>query len=74
FFVWLCTFTIALLHLPHSIAGNVEVAMGLFVDPAVSLLDYVRFLAAALVGNAIGGVVFAAILKFAGRPSDADLP
>ncbi|HEX6982151.1 MAG TPA: formate/nitrite transporter family protein [Balneolaceae bacterium] len=74
FFVWLCTFTIALLHLPHSIAGNVEVAMGLLVDPAVSILDYGRFLLASLIGNAVGGVIFAAILKFAGRPSDANLP
>ncbi len=68
FFVWLCTFTIALLHLPHSIAGNVEVAMGLFVDPAVSIFDYGRFLIASLIGNAIGAIIFAAILKFAGRP------
>ncbi len=68
FFVWLCTFSIALLHLPHSIAGNVEVAMGLLTDPAVAWFDYGRFLLASLVGNAVGGVVFVAILKFAARP------
>lgn len=67
FFVWICTFTIALLHLPHSIAGNVEVAMGLLVDPAVGVLDYGRFLVASLVGNAVGGIVFVAIIKYAAR-------
>ncbi len=73
FFVWLCTFSIALLHLPHSIAGNVEVAMGLLTGPAVTVLDYGRFLLASLVGNAVGGVVFVALLKFAARTHGADL-
>ncbi len=70
FFVWLCTFAIALLHLPHSIAGNVEVAMGFLVDSAVSIFDYGRFLIASLIGNAAGGIIFVALLKYAGRPSD----
>ncbi len=74
FFVWLCTFSIALLHLPHSIAGNVEVAMGLFVDPSVTVGDYGRFLFASLIGNAVGGVIFVAVLKFRGRPRDLKLP
>lgn len=32
-----------MLHLPHSIAGNVEVLFGLFTSPAVTLGDYVGF-------------------------------
>lgn len=67
-FVVLTTGAIALLHLPHSIAGNVEVFMGLLVDPAVTWFDYGRFLLASLAGNAVGGVVFVALLKFGGEP------
>ncbi|MUW13414.1 formate/nitrite transporter family protein [Halorubrum sp. CBA1125] len=62
--VWVVTGTIGLLHLPHSIAGNVEVLFGLFVSPAISLADYVGFLALATVGNAFGGAIFVALLKY----------
>ncbi len=72
FFVWICTFTIALLHLPHSIAGNVEVAMGFLVDPDIGAFDYGRFLVASLIGNAVGGIIFVALLKYAGRPEVND--
>lgn len=62
--IWLVTATIGLLHLPHSIAGNVEVLFGLFVSPEVSVLDYLRFLALATAGNVVGGVVFVGGLKY----------
>jgi len=56
--------TIGLLHLPHSIAGNVEVLFGLFISPAITLADYVGFLVLATFGNAFGGAVFVALLKY----------
>lgn len=62
--IWIVTASIGILHLPHSIAGNVEVLFGVFVSPAVSVLDYAVFLSLATVGNAIGGVVFVALLKY----------
>lgn len=62
--VWVVAGTIGLLHLPHSIAGNVEVLFGLFVSPAVTLTDYLWFLGLATVGNAVGGSVFVALLKY----------
>lgn len=62
--VWLVTATIGILHLPHSIAGNVEVLFGLLMSPAVTLLDYGAFLVLATLGNAVGGVFFVAILKY----------
>ncbi len=68
FLVGLTTGSIALMHLPHSIAGNVEVFMGLLVDPAIGGMDYARFLAASIVGNALGGIVFVTLLKFGGEP------
>lgn len=62
--VLIVTGTIGLLHLPHSIAGNVEVLFGLFLSPAVSLSDYVLFLVLATIGNAAGGAIFVALLKY----------
>jgi formate/nitrite transporter FocA (FNT family) len=64
FFVWLVTTAIGLAHLPHCIAGNVEIVAGLLASPEVVLLDYLEFLAAASVGNAIGGTIFVALLKY----------
>jgi formate/nitrite transporter FocA (FNT family) len=62
--VLIVTGTIGLLHLPHSIAGNVEVLFGLVVSPTISILDYLSFLFLATVGNIFGGAVFVALLKY----------
>lgn len=62
--IWLVTASIGILHLPHSIAGNVEVLFGLFVSPQVSVIDYLIFLGIATIGNAVGGVVFVGLLKY----------
>ncbi len=62
--IWLVAGTIGILHLPHSIAGNVEVLFGLFTSPMVSLVDYLVFLVLATVGNAVGGAIFVALLKY----------
>ena len=62
--VLIVTGTIGLLHLPHSIAGNVEVLFGLFVSDAITLTDYAGFLVLATIGNAFGGGVFVALLKY----------
>lgn len=64
FFVWLVTATIGMAHLPHSIAGNVEVLMGLFASSEVGVAAYLRFLALATVGNAVGGSIFVSVLKY----------
>lgn len=64
FFVWLITFIIGFAHLPHSIAGNIEVLLGLFGTSAVSIAEYGRFLVIATVGNAVGGTIFVALLKY----------
>ena len=64
FIIWLVTASIGILHLPHSIAGNVEVLFGVFVSPEVTVLDYILFLVLATIGNAVGGGVFVGILKY----------
>ncbi|MCO8245040.1 MULTISPECIES: formate/nitrite transporter family protein [unclassified Haladaptatus] len=62
--IWIVTTAIGLAHLPHSIAGNVEVLMGMFLSAKITFVDYARFLLAATIGNAIGGVFFVALLKY----------
>jgi formate/nitrite transporter FocA (FNT family) len=64
FVVWLVTATIGILHLPHSIAGNVEVLFGLFMSSAITLQDYLVFLSLATIGNAVGGTIFVGLLKY----------
>jgi len=55
--------SIYFLHLHHSIAGSVEVLMGVFVA-GVPFAEYLRFLGLATVGNAVGGIVFVGLVKF----------
>ncbi|RKS53094.1 formate/nitrite transporter FocA (FNT family) [Gillisia mitskevichiae] len=50
--------------LHHSIVGNVEVFAGLLSSPKITISDYLIFESVALLGNAIGGVVFVALLKY----------
>jgi formate/nitrite transporter FocA (FNT family) len=57
------TGTIAFLGLHHSIAGSIEVLFGVFgADLAAG--EWVRFLVISTMGNAIGGTVLVALLKF----------
>lgn len=61
---WLVTAAIGLGHLHHSILGTVEVLSGLFAGEGVSWVDFGRFLVWATLGNAIGGAVFVALIKY----------
>jgi formate-nitrite transporter family protein len=62
--VGMTTFVIGITGLHHSIAGTAEVLLAVFAQAGTSWSDYARFLALAVVGNAIGGSVFVALLKF----------
>lgn len=64
FFIWMVTATIGILHLPHSIAGNVEVLFGLLTSTSVTLFDYFAFLSLATAGNAVGGAIFVGLMKY----------
>lgn len=64
FIIWIVTATIGILHLPHSIAGNVEVLFGLFTSTEIGLADYFIFLTMATIGNALGGTIFVGLLKY----------
>ena len=61
--VALITGALGLAHLHHSVAGTVEVLMGVFTGQGASLADFGRFFVLSVLGNAVGGSVFVALLK-----------
>jgi formate/nitrite transporter FocA (FNT family) len=63
-FVWVVAGAIGFAHLPHSIAGTVEVLMAVFASPEMGLVAFARFLIPATLGNIVGGSVFVALLKY----------
>ncbi len=63
-FVWLVTALIGFAGLHHSILGAVEVLAGLFSGSGPDVDAFLRFLALATIGNAVGGGVFVALLKY----------
>ncbi len=68
--IWLVTGVIALAGLHHAIAGTVEVVAGLVATSEIGLAETVACLAIAAVGNAVGGFVFVALIKY-GHASSA---
>lgn len=66
------TFLIGFFHLPHCVAGNIEVLAGIFAGAPISYTAWAQFLAITTVGNAVGGVVFVSLIKYShvkrGRP------
>jgi len=64
FIIWIITATIGILHLPHSIAGNVEVLFGLLTSSDIGFMDYLLFLVMATIGNILGGTIFVGLLKY----------
>ena len=64
FFVWLVAVAIGVSHLPHSIAGSIEVLLGVFSQPDITVLDFADFLLWSTIGNTIGGSVFVGLLKY----------
>jgi formate/nitrite transporter FocA (FNT family) len=63
-FVFVITSAIGFLNLHHSIAGTVEVLCGVITSPALHLMDFLRFLVLSATGNAFGGVIFVALIKY----------
>ena len=64
FIVWLVTFAIGFLHLHHCMAGTAEVLAGVFTGEGADLGDFGKFLLWSTVGNAAGGIVFVALIKY----------
>ncbi|MGB3776215.1 MAG: formate/nitrite transporter family protein [Leeuwenhoekiella sp.] len=62
--IFIVTGVMAFTDLHHSIIGNVEVFAGLLNGSSITIWQYVSFEGIALMGNAIGGVFFVALLKY----------
>ena len=77
FFVWLVTAVIGFLHLPHCIAGTIEMTAALATG-AVGPLAFLEFMVVATLGNAVGGTIFVGLLKYGhvvrGNESDEVAP
>ena len=61
--IWLLTFVVGLGGFAHSIATSGEILVGVLAGP-VGGVSYLRWLAAAVLGNAVGGVVIVALLNY----------
>ncbi len=62
--VWIIASSIGLARLHHAVVGAVEVLAGVFAREQVTLADFGYFLLWTTLGNAIGGTVFVALLKY----------
>jgi formate-nitrite transporter family protein len=62
--VWLVTSVIGLARLHHVVVGTVEVLAGVFAGVGATGADFGHFLLWTTLGNAIGGSVFVALLKY----------
>jgi formate/nitrite transporter FocA (FNT family) len=62
--VWLIGTVICLGRLHHVVVGSVEVLAGAFSGEGVTAADYGHFLPWATLGNAVGGSVFVALIKY----------
>jgi formate/nitrite transporter FocA (FNT family) len=69
--VWLVTTGIGLAHLHHSIVGTVEVLAAVFATQGVTFAEFGHFLLWATLGNAIGGFVFVALIKYGHASQEA---
>lgn len=73
FIIFMITATLAFTNLHHSIIGSIEVFSGFLASPKISFLEYLNFQIFALLGNAIGGVVFVALFKYRAFVTNVDL-
>ncbi|MCF8714412.1 formate/nitrite transporter family protein [Joostella atrarenae] len=62
--IYVITSMMAFTGLHHSIIGNIEVFSGLLSSPNIHFYDYFKFQSLALLGNALGGAFFVALLKY----------
>lgn len=62
--IFMITAVLGFTGLHHSIVGNVEVFAGLISSSKISLSIYGSFQIVSLIGNALGGAVFVALLKY----------
>ena len=62
--IGICTFPIGMGHLPHCVAGNIEIIAGMLAGADITVLQWAQFLTITTVGNVVGGVVFVSLLNY----------
>lgn len=62
--IFMITAVMSFTGLHHSIIGSVEIFSGMLSSPDISAWDYISFQSTALLGNAFGGAIFVALLKY----------
>lgn len=62
--IWLITTAIGFVGLHHAITGSVEVLTAIFANQTITFSEYGHFLLWTTIGNAVGGVVFVALIKY----------
>lgn len=62
--IYLITAVMGFTGLHHSIIGNIEIFAGMLVSSKIDLAVYLTTLGTALLGNALGGAIFVALLKY----------
>jgi formate/nitrite transporter FocA (FNT family) len=62
--VWLIATAIGFAGLHHVVAGSAEVLAGVFTGQGVTFADFGHFLLWTTLGNAIGGPLFVALIKY----------
>lgn len=68
------TYLIGFAHMPHCVAGNIEVIAAMMVGGPISFAQWGQFLAITSIGNAIGGVVFVSLVKYGHVTFGSDPP
>lgn len=63
-FVWVIGLTIGLGHLHHCITGTSEVVVGMVASTEVGTAELLRFLGGSTLGNAIGALLFATLIRY----------
>lgn len=71
--IFMITATMSFTGLHHSIIGSIEVFSGMITSADIGFVDYLTFQVLALIGNAIGGVVFVALFKYRAFVTNVDL-
>jgi formate/nitrite transporter FocA (FNT family) len=72
--VWLVTTAIGFANLHHVILGTAEVLAGVFSGQGIGVADFGRFVLWATLGNALGGTVFVALVKYGHARLEAQTP
>jgi formate/nitrite transporter FocA (FNT family) len=62
--IMLVTGTLGIAHLPHAIAGTIEILAAIFAGQGIAWVQFGHFLLWSTLGNIVGGVLMVALIKY----------